>query len=246
MGWGSTSIAGIIIIYTGELEALREPYPRLLRFARYLQRPGRRRRLAAGREPGHSLRLDGPYRLPAPAPQAMRLQPLCRRGHGARACAPSAAPSAMPARRRPSSSSAGNCSRPRSRRFWSPERRTLRQQSAVAGGGENAAHLRPLAGHRHPLRPVPRRPKRRRTAVLGGVSAGDGLFLSRQCRLAAVGAGQGRARRHHRRGPAPALGDDGLGEAEQHLAGGLEGRAGLRPRNGATARSCRFTSPTTA
>ena len=37
MAWGSISIAGIIINYTGDLEALREPYPRLLRFAQYLQ-----------------------------------------------------------------------------------------------------------------------------------------------------------------------------------------------------------------
>ncbi len=37
MAWGSTSIAGTITHYTGELDALREPYPRLLRFAQYLQ-----------------------------------------------------------------------------------------------------------------------------------------------------------------------------------------------------------------
>ena len=65
-GWGPILDHGVGFIfdcwshylYTGDLEALREPYPRLLRFARYLQRLVGRRRLAAGREPRHPLGLD--------------------------------------------------------------------------------------------------------------------------------------------------------------------------------------------
>ncbi len=66
-------------LYTGDLEALREPYPRLLRFAQYLQSIVGQGRPAAGREPRHPVGLDRPRGLPAPAPQAVRLQPLRRR-----------------------------------------------------------------------------------------------------------------------------------------------------------------------
>ena len=75
------------------------------------------------------------------------------------------------------------------------------------------------------VRPVPGKPRRCGTAFPVGVSAGDGLSLPGQRRLAAVGAGQGGARGRHRRRAAPALGNHGLGEGKQPPAGGLAGSA---------------------
>ena len=233
-------------LYTGDLDALREPYPRLLRFAQYLQGLVGARRLAAGRGPGHSVGLDGSRRLPAPAPQAMRLQPL------------SAA--AMQHALAPICRAFGDAGQAEAVEQFGRE--LLQPPRSAASGAASAAlfvnnlpwlaeektraHLRPFAGDGHPLRPMPWRPDRDRGAFPGGVPAGDGLFVSLPTPAGASGRWPGRPGGRDRQGSPRALGHRWTRcRLEQHPAGGLEGRPGPRRSNGATARSCRSTSPTT-
>ena len=97
----------------------------------------------------------------------------------------------------------------------------VRQQSALAAGGEDAPAVRPLPGHGDPLRPVPRGEHRRGGAGPGGMSARDGPVVSVQRQLAVLGLGEGRPRRGDRARLPPALGHHAVGGREQHDPRGL-------------------------
>ena len=168
---------------TGDLESLREPYPRLLRFAAYLASI----RDADGLLPVEHLGLPTVWidhdRLSATAAQAVRLQPL-RRRH-----APSCPGADRPGLRRPAARPGGEQAGRRDppghgaailERGAGP----VRQQSALAAGGEVAPAVRPLPGDGHPLRPVPQRQHRR-----GGPRPGRHVLPRWACLIRATPTG---------------------------------------------------------
>ena len=146
---------------TGDLEALREPYPRLLRFATYLASI----RDEDGLLPVEHLGLPTVWidhdRLSATAAQAVRLQPL-RRGH-APACPGPHRPGLWRRAAGPGGRQAGRRDPPgHGAAILERGAGPVCQQPAMAAGGKDAPAMRPLPGHVDPLRPVPRREHERR------------------------------------------------------------------------------------
>ena len=151
-------------LYTGDLEALREPYPRLLRFAQYLAGPGRaptaccRWKTSAFPRSGWTMSPTSDSATSSAPSTSMRPR---RCEH---ALAPLCTAFGDPARPRPPSNSAGDLQAAAVARFWSPERGLFINNLPWLAEEKATAHLRPLAGHGHPVRPVPGRPNWRRAA----------------------------------------------------------------------------------
>ena len=118
--------------------------------------------------------------------------------------------------------------RPTVRQFWSPQRGLFVNNLPWLAEEKTPAAVRPLAGHGHPVRPVPRRQHGRVAAGAGRMSARDGALLSVQRLLALLGLGAaGPGRRGGPRFP-HALGNHEIGRLEQHAARGLGRRRRTR------------------
>ena len=227
--------------YTGDLEALQEPYPRLLRFAQYLHRLVGRDGLLPVENLGiPSVWIDHSayqqqrhkqcaFNLYAAAMLQQALGPICRAFGDVK-------------REKAVCEFGQDLLAATVKKFWSKERGLfVNNLPWLAEEKKERLCDRSLAtailfGQ------CPQGTRGGRIACAVRVSAGDGFLLSVQRGLALVGAGQGWSRRPHRKRPARALGHDGIGEVEQHLAGRLavaaRQRRAMEPLRGGAALHC--------
>ena len=235
--WASTSTAGSTTWRPATWTRSREPYPRLVRFAEYLESLRGQRRAACRSRTSACPRVDRPRRLPPAAAQAVRVQPL-RRGDVPHALAPlaEAARRARAGRTLPPRSGDELLCRHGPRAIWSRNAAGVRQQPAVARRGKGR---RGSATARWPRRSsstsAPRATRRPRSTALANCPPEMGLSYPcnacwRYWALAKARPG----RRGAGRLPPP-LGHDAVGRREQHAPGGLAGARPTRPPSGATA-----------
>ena len=188
----STSTAGGIIWRRATWRPLDEAYPRLLRFADYLESI----RDKDGLLPVENLGIPQVW-MDHIAYQQQRHKQCAFNLYAAAMLEHALAPLARARgdRRGPTSSpaAAGDLLAATVRKFWSPERGLFVNNLPWLAEEKGSAALRPLAGDGHPVRSVSGWQHGRIAVGAGRMPAGDGPFLSVQRLLALLGLGPARA-----------------------------------------------------